>query len=180
MKIALRVPQKLQLELSKYSDTLLLEDNTIDLGSINYYLAPWEKGQPRKTEYLIHKAIEDHIYVIGMWEGFKRDLVYLETQCSLVALPWYRPRTLYLNTPEDSKEYIYYGFRSLDELRRFPPKVLITDMPVRAAINGIDLTSRERRPKLDPLPPGIVLSKEQIEQTVKNLLILRKAAKGMV
>jgi len=111
--------------------------------------------------------------VVGCWQGHRKEMFRLLDHCDEVALPFDRPRRVYLKNKEESGLFHYFGFRSLDELRILPPKSLDTSMPIRAALYGIDLQDRERRPKTPLLDFTIKLTKEQVSQTIRNIFLVR-------
>lgn len=110
-----------------------------------------------------------------VWVGEKRHLKMLSKTNDVVAIPWQRPRSVYIQ-PEDSHQYHYYGFCNLDELRRFPVRSLSTSVPITSALVGIDLRDRERRPKnLPAFSYDIKLSPSQIDLAVHNIQLIREA-----
>jgi hypothetical protein len=151
-----------------------------------HIVAPETYNNPQETyaqivqfkELLKTKKL-DHIKVVGSWQGYGKDLVTLLELCDEVALPWRRPRIQHVNI-NTSKEFHYFGFKNLDELRIHPPKSLDTSIPIRAAFYGIDLTTRERRPQTPLLDFDLKLTLAQLEQTVKNIELLRRATRNEV
>ena len=113
--------------------------------------------------------------IVGPWHGYKKDAHQLLELCDEVALPFDRPRGSIV-TPETSRMFHYFGFRSLDELRRLPPKSLDTSMPIRAALYGIDLTTRSKRPPTPLLDFRTKLTLKQLEHVKNNVTLLRGAA----
>lgn len=112
---------------------------------------------------------------IAMWVGEKRHLKLLEKTVDIVALPWWRPRSVYV-TPEASNRYHYYGFCNLDELRRFPVRSLSTSVPITAAMIGIDIRDRERRPKnLPKFSYDLKLNNAQIDLAISNIQAIKEA-----
>lgn len=113
---------------------------------------------------------------IGIWIGEKRHLKLMEQAVDIVALPFYEPgRTAYIES-DKLLTYHYYGFCNLDELRRFPPASLHTDIPITAAALGIDLRTRERRPKkLPPFSYDMYLGEQQLELAINNVRAVREA-----
>lgn len=118
---------------------------------------------------------------IAIWRGEKRHLKLLEQCCDIVALPWYEyGRMSYVNEGESHK-YHLYGFCNLDELRRYPVRSLSTSVPITAAVLGIDLTTRERRPKnLPQFSYEMKLNDKQIELAVKNVMAVKEALQSHV
>lgn len=143
-----------------------------------HIVAPETRDDPRETYFQI-MSMKSKITLnnlpwklVGCWQGHKKDMFNLLQICDEVALPFDRPRRVYL-TPEESIKFHYFGFRSLDELRVLPPKSLDTSMPIRAAIYGIDLKARERRPRTPLLDFSIKLTTEQIDQTILNIHLVK-------
>lgn len=116
--------------------------------------------------------------IVGCYRGGKKDLEILLEICDIVALPYddYRAKPLaWFN----SDIFHYFGFKNLDELRRYPPRSLDTSVPIRAAMYGIDLRVRERRPKKLPLfDKTLNLTKEQIKLAVLNIEAIKEAGNG--
>ncbi|MGW8177351.1 MAG: hypothetical protein ACWGQW_00920 [bacterium] len=113
--------------------------------------------------------------VVGTWQGYKKDLERLNEVCDVVALPFRRPRQRVVDGIS-SRKYHYFGFRTLDEIRRRPPRSLDTSAPLKYAYYGQDLERRERRLSTPPLDFNLRLTDDQLEQTVKNINILKRAA----
>jgi hypothetical protein len=111
--------------------------------------------------------------LIGVWQGFKKDLRELNNLCDVVALPYRKLRDKYMDG-DDSSRYHYLGFRTLDELRRFPPQSLDTSLPIRAAIYGINLEERERRPSTPLLDITKELSSHELVKAKENILLVKK------
>jgi hypothetical protein len=90
----------------------------------------------------------EEIVSVGLWHGTVRNYDLFRSSFTELAIPHKVPRGWLFSTqdlrPED---FWFYEFSSLDELRRLKPKVVVTHVPVSAALRGIDLRSRERRPK---------------------------------
>ena len=113
---------------------------------------------------------------IGIWRGEKRHLQLMHDAVDIVSLPFYEPgRTLYI-AKDRSREYHYYEFCNLDELRRMPPRSIHTSVPITAAIVGVDLRQRERRPRcLSPFSYDLRLSDSQLELAVSNVKAIKEA-----
>jgi hypothetical protein len=170
-------------EVWYFCDNLASPLENIDLAEAfqaDYIVPPFVPNDPRgnnfKLNYLLNFKPKQK--VVGVLWAFKKELMELELDCALVALPWERPRTL-LIPKGDSVNYHYLGFRNLDELRTNPPRSITTDMPLRAAVHGISLELRERRPSLPPFEEDKI-SDSQLEQTVANIALLRKASRGLL
>lgn len=150
-----------------------------------HIVAPEYRDAHRKTLHGIFSMREHcqengfEFKVVGAWQGYKKDLLELCEHCDIVALPFDRPRTLVLQSMKEdepkSTDFHYFGFRSFDELRRLPPRSVDTSMPIRAAIHGIDLETRERRPATPLLDLNMALTDLQLEATVRNIILLKKA-----
>jgi hypothetical protein len=121
-----------------------------------------------------------NVKLVSCWRGTKYDLNLLQSISDVVALPYDSLRS----TPCskwgcDSRNYHYFGFKNLDELRCYPPRSLDTSAPIRAAMLGIDLSERERRPKNLPLfSLYMKLTKEQVTLAKSNIKAIKKAMKG--
>lgn len=124
------------------------------------------------------KAVRDHrlsYKVVGCWQGSKRGLAKLETVSDVVALPFRRPRHTVL-TPDNCSRYHYFGIRTLDELRRLPPRSIDTSAPIKYALAGLDMNSRERRLRAPLLDYKAKYSDELLGEIVKNIRIMKEAA----
>lgn len=113
--------------------------------------------------------------VVSCFRGGKREMELLLEVSDIVALPYddYREGVLKLF---DSSQFHYFGFKNLDELRRHKPRSLDTSVPIRAAYIGIDLSTRERRPKNLPLfDPYLKMTKEQVKLALKNIKSIKEA-----
>ncbi len=84
-----------------------------------------------------------------IWEGGKWELKLIAKLASFYALSrkYERASLLEVAKKECSLPILFLGMQNLDELRRLKPWALCTRVPFHAAIYGIDLTKRERRPK---------------------------------
>lgn len=114
--------------------------------------------------------------LVGCWRGGKKDLDILLDLVDVVALPYddFREKALRY---KQSELFHYFGFKNLDEVRRHPPRSLDTSVPIRAAMMGIDLRYRERRPKNMPLfALDLKLTKEQIKLAKRNIKSIKEAA----
>jgi len=147
------------------------------------HIVPFEvRDDARQTWHHIQEAKETikkkglPYKIIGSWQGHKKELWHLLKHCDEVALPFDRPRTICVDR-SNSKFFHYFGYRSLDEIRRLTPKSIDTSMPIRAALYGIDLTTRERRPRTDLLDFTAKLSDQTLNQVVANIKLMREAAK---
>jgi hypothetical protein len=146
-----------------------------------HIVAPEEKNNPTTTMLHVLECVNTirkkglPYKVVGTWWGFKKDLERLQNVCDEVALPFRKPRTLFL-TPQTSKLFHYFGMRSLDEIKLYPPKSIDTSLPIRAAMLGIDLKHRERRPKTPPLNLKAELTAQQIRLVVSTLQWMRQAS----
>lgn len=118
------------------------------------------------------------------WKGEIRHLKFLMTLSEEISLHWKDDRQLYIDEEANrwnySKQFIYLGFRNLDELRRRPPKTLITSLPIKAAVMNIKLSERERRPKkifqLDFL--NYPIDSETLFAIKTNIEAIKEAANG--
>jgi hypothetical protein len=124
-----------------------------------------------KTEFA-QRGIKTKL--VGCWRGGKKDLDILLEVCDIVALPYddFREKALRL---KPSGLFHFFGFKNLDEIRRHPPRSLDTSVPIRAAMLGISLRTRERRPKNLPLfNLQLKLTKEQIELALDNIRAIKE------
>jgi len=116
--------------------------------------------------------------LIGCYRGGRKDLELLFELCDIVALPYddYREKPL---SWIDSSRVHFFGMKNLDELRRHPPRSLDTSVPIRAAMVGIDLKLRERRPRNIPLfNKTLDLTKEQVALAIHNIHAIKEAGNG--
>jgi len=114
--------------------------------------------------------------LVGAWQGSNSALERLEKVCDVVALPFRRPRHTILDS-SNSHRYHFFGIRTLDELRRTPPRSIDTSAPIKYALFGVDMETRERRLRTPPLSYDLILSPNHLIQTVRNIEIMRKAAR---
>lgn len=139
-------------------------------------------------DYILRNDL--NIKVVGSWQGFLKDLITLKTICNEVAMPRDRQRHRYVynmkteveaqSSKLPSQSFHYFGFTNLDELRLRPPKSLDTGMPIKAAMEGIDLSIRERRPKVRPLDFTVKLSKPVLDLAIKNTKLIKEASSCML
>lgn len=130
----------------------------------------------RTKEEFARRGIKTKL--VGCWRGGKKDMEILSELCDIVALPYdgFREKALKL---KPSNSFHFFGFKNLDEVRRHPPRSLDTSVPIRAALLGIDLKNRERRPKNLPLfDLKLKLTKEQIELALRNIRSIKEAGNG--
>lgn len=117
--------------------------------------------------------------IVGCFRGGKRDLDILMQVCDIVALPYddFRGRSL---SWYGGERFHFFGFKNIDEIKRYKPASLDTSVPIRAAQLGIDLTTRERRPqRLPDFDRYAVLSKDQLELAVYNVKAIKTAGNGV-
>lgn len=114
--------------------------------------------------------------LVGCWQGSQKALTRLEDMCDVVALPFRRPRHTVV-TPSNSNRYHFFGIRTLDELRRTPPRSIDTSAPIKYAMYGIDMRERERRLRSPLLDYNITLPDSVLEKTVANLELMRAITK---
>lgn len=123
------------------------------------------------TEFLNQRGI----LTIGYWQGERRHMEMLNYACDMVAIPYIRPRGVYIE-PEEADGFYFYEFCNLDELRRMKPRMMHTSLPITAAAFGIDLATRERRPKkLPAFKYDMLLTVPQIELAKHNIRLIREA-----
>lgn len=110
--------------------------------------------------------------LVGSWQGGKKHLEDMEKLCDVVALPFRRPRHEVL-TSSNSQRYHFFGIRTLDELRRTPPRSIDTSAPIKYALYGVDLKTRERRLSTPPLSYDLVMSDRILHKVLDNIHILK-------
>ena len=116
--------------------------------------------------------------LIGCYRGGRKDLELLFELCDVVALPYVDFREKPLSWVDSSLVH-YFGFKNLDELRRHPPMSLDTSVPIRAAMIGIDLKLRDRRPRGLPMfDKNLLLTKEQVALALHNINAIKEAGNG--
>lgn len=76
---------------------------------------------------------------------------------------------------DNSPSLTYLGFRNLDELMIKPPRYLITASPFQAAMMGISLRERERRPKGLIQETQFNMTEERIKYSIFNINAIREA-----
>ena len=113
--------------------------------------------------------------LVGTWQGSQRALDRLEEVCDVVALPFRRPRHTVV-TPGNSNRYHFFGIRTLDEIRRTPPRSIDTSAPIKYALYGVDMKERERRLRSPLLDYNIILPDSVLEKTIANLDLMRTVA----
>lgn len=112
---------------------------------------------------------------VGLWKNDRRFLRLMTEAVDMIALHWTSHRNLHIS-PEEACLYHAYEFCNLDELRRYPFRSLHTSVPVTAALYGIDLRLRERRPKNLPLfSYGLHLNDAQLELAYNNAKAIKEA-----
>ena len=95
-----------------------------------------------------------------------------------LAIPHDLARGFIINRDKlDSRQLHYSELSSLDELRRLPPASLATNAPLAAALRGVDLSKRERRPKLlkTAYATDIRATSGVLNLAVSNLKAIREA-----
>lgn len=113
---------------------------------------------------------------VGIWRGERSHLKLLTDACDVVALPFYEYGRMNYVPEGMSHLFHLYEFCSLDELRRYPVRSIHTSVPITAALMGIDLRGRERRPKnLPPFTYDIRLTDSQLELAVINAKAIKEA-----
>jgi hypothetical protein len=115
--------------------------------------------------------------VVASWQGSKKALTRLEEIADLVALPFRRPRQNVLD-PDNCGKYHYFGIRTLDEIRRLPPRSIDTSAPIKYALHGVDMTTRERRLRTPPLDYDATYADSLLDRVVANIHLMHEAAKG--
>ena len=147
-----------------------------------YFVAAEIAKDPIKTHAHVLEAAKEiarrklPYKLVGTWQGSKRGLDLLEEICDLVALPFRRPRQTVL-TSKNSWRYHFFGIRTLDEIRRTPPRSIDTSAPIKYALYGQDMEARERRLRSPLLDYNTKLSDLMLTQVVRNIALLKSAAK---
>jgi len=132
----------------------------------------------RNVLNVARRQCRDHT-TVGIWRGERRHLKLMSEACDIVALPYYEYGRMSYVPDGESHKYHLYEFCSLDELRRYPIRSIHTSVPITAALVGIDLRTRERRPKrLPPFTYDLRLSDAQLDLAVQNTLAIREAVYG--
>jgi len=148
-----------------------------------HIVAPEERGDHIETlkgvfqlkDALDAGGLNDIFKIVGVWQGYQKSLEILQIYCNEVALPFDRLRDKFL-TKETCSNFHYFGFRTFDELKRFPPKSIDTSLPIRAVQYNIDLLSRERRPRTPLLDFESKLSDRDLEKVVFYIKKMREAS----
>lgn len=128
----------------------------------------------------LKEKIEQHklpYKIVGTWQGGKKGLAKLESVSDIVALPFRRARHTIL-TKDNSRQYHFFGIRTLDEIRRFPPRSIDTSAPIKYVLMNDDMKTRERRLRAPLLDYKMVLTDIQLGQVVDNINLMRLAAQG--
>jgi len=150
-----------------------------------HFVAVEEAKDPVKTHHHVLQAAEMiakkglPYKLVGAWQGSQKALDRLEEVCDVVALPFRRPRHTIL-TPLNSHHYHFFGIRTLDELRRTPPRSIDTSAPIKYALYGVDMETRERRLRTPPLSYDTTLSSSILERVISNISLMRAAARKEV
>lgn len=121
---------------------------------------------------------------VSLWIGDRSHLKLLKEIADVVALHWkaeaaggpaigHRSGVI---AAEEAHLFHAYEFCNLDELRRMPYRSLHTSVPITAALLGIDLRLRDRRPKnLPPFSYGLTLNDAQLEVAYNNCVAIKEA-----
>lgn len=121
---------------------------------------------------------------ISLWIGDRSHLKLLKEITDVVALHWkaeaaggpaigHRSGVI---AAEEAHLFHAYEFCNLDELRRMPYRSLHTSVPITAALLGIDLRLRDRRPKnLPPFSYDLTLNDAQLEVAYNNCVAIKEA-----
>ena len=166
MKIYASLPLKHISDLKKYVDGLFYKEEDLTTGVISRLdHCELDRWLEVSTEELIVRLpcspslvfierlrlapqlMKKDFRVAGVWKGGRSLKIAIMNVCHEIA---YHLKARYRSkpSPENTANIIYYGFRNLDELRSNPPKALIiTELPVLATF-GINISERERRPKV--------------------------------
>ncbi len=115
--------------------------------------------------------LENQGNTVALWKNGKVELAIFQRYCKEVAFHHEKRRGRVL------KGVSFYGFRNIQEIKRSKPKYLITDMPIRSAIFGIDLAKRQRRPSkyYTGNLTDIVLTKRELDLARRNYETLFRA-----
>jgi hypothetical protein len=126
------------------------------------------------------KHMPPGIKTIIPWDGRKQYSELFYDNCEWLGLPADVPRGFIMDKQDlEAFDYHYIEFCTMDELRRHCPASLNTCAPITAAQRGIDLASRERRPKhlsswINPFQ--CILSDKMLDLALKNIKSIREAA----
>lgn len=203
MKLGLRVPE-CNLDLYKYTDILLLDISTpfpnLDVLQNKevwaYYTPNLTQEQLQKhnvSVILIHtpeRVRRNSLLVIealkdlkakgitsgtcAIWRGEKTELQLLASICTYVALPWNKLRDRYIKDYTNLSQFVFWGFRTLDELSRCPVYAVFSYLPISAAMGDIDIGTRERRPRVpEDFQPKIVLPSYVEDRIATNVRLIK-------
>lgn len=112
----------------------------------------------------------------AVWTGEKRHLKLLQEAVDVVALPYFEMGRMQHVKDQDTSQYHLYEFCNLDELRRYPVRSINTSVPFTAALLGIDLRLRERRPRnLPEFHYDLRLNEVQLELAYNNVIAIKEA-----
>ena len=138
-----------------------------------------EKATPSDNLVAIEKTLKEFskrgikVKTVGCWKGTKWEVKLLKEMVDIIGFPYDLNRVYGLDQI-DSRLTHYFGFKNLDELKKNPPNSLDTSVPIRAAMLGISLSERKRRPKHLPLyTPSLTLSSSQIELAKENIEVIK-------
>lgn len=114
--------------------------------------------------------------LIGIHRGGWNHLDTLRHMTGYVALHWdsFREKVL---RKFPANEFYFVGFKNLGELRVHKPKYMLTSAPITAAHMGVDLGTRERRPRaLAPFASTLSLTANQLRLARKNITLIKETA----
>ena len=135
--------------------------------------------EPDRNVLSVARWPQTETQIIGIWRGERRHLKLMADACHVVSLPYYEYGRMSYVPDGESHKYHLYEFCSLDELRRYPIRSIHTSVSITAALVGIDLRTRERRPKrLPPFTYDLRLSDAQLDLAVQNVQAIREAVYG--
>lgn len=138
---------------------------------------------PRMEEHMVDSLGEAYTLismgitpVIQVLQSTTEIKFYNQIPCK-IAIRNSDPRYLYM-TPELARKVIFYECTTLQELKRYPVKTLITSLPYTSALRGIELAERIRKPKnLAALHHQAKFEELHLTYAIKNLHDIREALK---
>jgi len=120
-----------------------------------------------------------NIKTISTWKGATWELTILKNVTTYIGIPHTAFR-MKLKGLIDPEKIHMFGLKYLNELKEMGPASISTSMPVRAALVGVRLSERQRRPKAVPeLNFGISFTfREQYDLAVENIKSIKEAVNG--
>ena len=147
---------------------------TVDYDYDAVIVPTWKEPKKHLIE-VARTTIPPGVLKIAICQGTYNHMEQLKDYVDIIALPNTVARSIYV-TKETAHQFHFYELCNLDELRRYPIRSLNTSMHITAAMVGIDLTRRERRPKkLPTFRQDTKLTEAQLELAIENAKAIREA-----